>query len=189
MSGSKTSKKNGGICKYIFTKGKRDGEECGKPARGDRCCDHNDSKKNYIKKYNDKKSKRNTRDLHKLKVKKLKKMSINKIVKIHQSLRLRCRKFEQCGFDWQKKYFAMIRIIDPNNENLKIFQEKRNFNTFGVYADKFSQLREYSDSEIKKISEKIKKMLEDKNKIILKLKQYKEYLDIVEKRLSKEKPI
>lgn len=185
MSGSKTAKKNGGTCKYIYTKGKKDGEECGKPARGDRCCDHNENKKKYIKKYNDKKSTRNTRDGHKLKIKKLKTIAISKIKKMHIPYQFRLKKYEEIGKKWFKKYYAMMSIIEPDNEKLLKFQEKNNFNTFGVYATEFSQMQEYTEKDIARISNKMEKMLKDKNKIIIKLRQYKEYLEIIEKRISK----
>lgn len=185
MSGSKTSKKNGGVCKYIYTKGKKDGEECGKPARGNRCCDHNENKKKYIKKYNDKKSTRNARDGHKLKLKKLKTIAISKIKKLYVPMQFRMKRHEELAKDWLKKYFAMLRIIDPKHEKLQNFLERNTYNPFGVYSEKFSQLREYSNEEIAKIKMNMEKMLNEKNKIVNKIKQYKEYIDIVEKRIAK----
>jgi hypothetical protein len=66
-------------CQYVFKQGKREGDKCGKPCRGDYCKDHNSHKTAYNKKYYEKKNEVKAKSTFKEVLRKFKRMSITKL--------------------------------------------------------------------------------------------------------------
>lgn len=212
MSGSKTSRKNGNTCKHVFIKGKREGEVCGAPSRGDFCKNHNQHRKDYTQKFFDKKAKLNLKDKHKLKVRKLKKMQvgsnykISRVKKMLLNQQLYLKKWEELGINT----LAMILVIKTRILGMEISKELGKQVKAAMNCGKANKIAtdhivfvsklikqnkknpdykeedgfELPEEYIIKFNKKIERLEVKKNKIISKIKQYKEYILIIEKKIT-----
>lgn len=205
MKGSKTSKKNGSTCKYVYVKGKRDGEVCDQPCRGDYCKNHNKNHKKYMEKYIEKKKSRNSRDKYKMKINKLKKMQVNSKIKYNSVLNMSCShrltalkwndeaniliskykviEYILNGFigvddiDYHKKHSGKIMDIYDKCFTMKKEEEKKNENNDDYEGFKVPGFIK------KKLNDQKIKLGKRKEFIIKKLKQYKEYNKIIDEKI------
>lgn len=190
MSGSKTSKKNGCTCKYVYVKGKKDGEICGAPSRGDFCKNHNKNRKEYNKKYFNKKAIRNLRDKHKIRIRKFKKMQVEskiKLIKVmaqHTSFGMTIKKWEAEAKSLLGEFFVIKLILgtDKENkyENFLSFSEKGNklYEKY-IINKKDKNGDDIYEPNIEELNERLEKLERNKLIIIKKIKQYGEYIDIL----------
>jgi hypothetical protein len=174
---SKTTK----TCGYIFKRGKKEGEKCNRPSKGDLCGDHNTKKKEYSKKYYTKKNSKRKQITHRERVLRFKKCVITKLPTANYCL-LRVKSIEEAAkllymqilgvglIAWPEKYEELV--------NSKIEKDKTNKNI--IPTKHYIEFTGPEESAKKKLTE----LLIDRDNIVVRLKQAKELCEIVEKRLE-----
>jgi len=184
MSGSKTLRKqtnsNGGKCKYVFKKGDKEGETCGRNCRGDFCKDHNAHRQTYSKKYYTKKNNIASKKNYKDKIRKLKRMTVNKLrPMIYYQLRL--KKIEEEMKLFVKTMLGLGLFLKPKMYQPKIDDALKRRDEIGrnlspVYKE-FTGTKEQAEK-------KFTKMTEDKEVLVKRYKKYKEICEIVEQKYA-----
>lgn len=172
---SKTNK----LCSYVFLKGKKEGEQCKRPCKGDLCGDHNKKKKEYSKKYYSKKNAKRSKITHKQKMRRLKNCVTDKLPSVNFCL-LRKRSIEEAAKKLYMKILGVGLIANPEKyEPLveeKINKDKNNENIIPTL-----HYIEYNGAE-DRAEKKLKELLEEKETMVRRLKQAKEICELVEKR-------
>jgi regulator of PEP synthase PpsR (kinase-PPPase family) len=128
MSGSKTERvKNTKKCKYIFVRGKKEGEKCNAICKSDFCKNHNQHRKEYAKKYYSKNNNKITKDNFKEKIRKLKKMVPTKLKSMKYYIYI-CKSIENACTDLLQKIIGVGLICKPDkfekivNERIKKYE-------------------------------------------------------------------
>lgn len=174
---SKSSKK----CGYVFLKGKREGEKCGKSCRGDFCGDHNPKKKEYSKKYYHKKNTKRGTMTHKQRIRKLKKCVIDKLPS-ENYCNLRIRNIVEAGKELYMTTLGVGLIADPEKyESLIEKKIKKDRNNPNIIPTK--HYIEFTGSQ-ENASKILDKLLRDRDTLIRRLKNMQEILQIVKTRLE-----
>lgn len=176
-------------CKYVFKRGAKEGESCCKPSRGDFCKDHNEHKKNYNQKYYNKKNNKNTKDNHKLRIRNLKKMSINNLPSLTM-INLRIKGIEGKFGKAYRKFLGAGLVADYEKYEPKL-QQRISSRSEGEVHDykKYNKIPEniyieFSGSE-EKAKKKLNQYLEECNNLRRRFKNMKEVRDTIEARHNK----
>jgi hypothetical protein len=182
---SKSEKK----CQYVLKRGKREGEKCDRPSRGDFCKDHNENKKAYSKKYYSKKNQVNARSSHKSRLRKLKKISINKLPSV-VSFALRVKKIGEAAQMLIKQTIGVGLVANPEKyeKKLEAIIEKKgegyDYRKYGRVPDHI--YIEYTGKE-EHAKKKLEELLKDADRMKKRLAKYNEILAIIEKRHEENK--
>lgn len=174
---SKTNKS----CSYVLLKGKREGELCGRPCRGDLCGDHNKNKKEYSKKYYKKKNDKRGKMTHKQKIRRLQMCTINKLPSLNYC-GLRIKGIEEAAKELIMRILGIGIIADPENYEHKLEEKiKRDRENDKIIPSKH-YIEFAGDKDLAK--EELTKMLDKRDLLVKRLKQANEIYDVVEDRLK-----
>lgn len=193
MTGSKSVQHNGGKCKYVIKKGKREGDICDAPCRGDFCKNHNSNRQIYVKKYTNKKAIVNLKDVNKLRLRKLKKMQIGSSQKYKQvegllkSYLYTHKKWHRKGNSLVQEWKTIKHILDRDYEVSEKIENQIIQSTTKVshlWTQYITLKQEPTIKEREKFNKKLEKLLVRRNHIMLKIKQYGEYINIIESKME-----
>ncbi len=198
---SKTNKKNGSFCTFIMLRGEREGKKCNNPCRGDRCKYHNEKRQKYIAKQNKSKQRKGNKDTHKKILRKCKTINIKNLGAYLLKMGLRQKRIECIARDMIYHSRALNNVLNIESERLTEMKTKCNAQElYGPYKSKYpiDQLVrdkdgesswvpiEYKPSEIEKFKKRLAEILKKKEPLITKLKQSRQYINILEKRQAEE---